>query len=103
MARNSLTCMASGRSATSSKKQRAARCGLEISFAIVLGTSKGTFLVAEELSLHQLFRYGATIDRHETALPACHYSHGWRARQVPCRCLTLPVMATGAWERATRV
>src|SRR5207302_8213568 len=50
------------------QEQGAGAGGLEKSVAVAFGTRESTFLVAEELALHEVLGDGTAVDRHEGLL-----------------------------------
>ncbi len=86
-ARSSLTCMCSGRSATSSRNRVPPSAAWNRPDLSVTRAGEAALQVAEELALHQLAGNGAAVDRDEGA-PGAGRCGGSGARPAPCRCRT---------------
>jgi hypothetical protein len=68
MARNSLTCAGSGRSASSSRKSVPPVGGLEQPLLVGQCAGEAALLVPEQLALDQIVRDGPAVDRHERTI-----------------------------------
>ena len=52
------------------KEERSAARGLEKTIPITISSREGPFPISEKLALHEIFRNGTTVDRHERAITA---------------------------------
>ena len=79
------------------EEERAARGGLDVPFALRVGTRERAFLVAEEFALEQVLRDRVAVDGDERSAGLLRSGDGAPAPPFPCPCRFRPESAPGRW------